>query len=125
MKQIDSKPHIIYGKLKNKELRSLICVTSKDRKKPNAGRDLIEMREEVKRRNNVRLVRVNKKKYTEDEMLERAEKGENFKPGNFIAGMAPKQEKFCMEYIRQQDMRPERTTLIPADGPPLSSKSLR
>tara|TARA_R100001369_G_scaffold25630_1_gene46623 strand:+ start:5070 stop:5771 length:702 start_codon:yes stop_codon:yes gene_type:complete len=103
MKQIDSKPHIIYGKLKNKELRSLICVTSKDRKKPNAGRDLIEMREEVKRRNNVRLVRVNKKKYTEDEMLERAEKGENFKPGNFIAGMAPKQEKFCMEYIATGD----------------------
>ena len=103
MKQIDPKPHIIYGKLTNEELRSLICVTSKDRKKPNAGRDLIEMRSEVTRRNNVRLARHERKKYTKDEMLERAEKGENFKPGNFIAGMAPKQEKFCMEYIATGD----------------------
>tara|TARA_R110000824_G_scaffold170300_1_gene347624 strand:+ start:892 stop:1608 length:717 start_codon:yes stop_codon:yes gene_type:complete len=103
MKQIDTKPHIIYGRLTNEELRSIICVTSKGRKKPNAGRDLIEMRSEVKRRKDVRLVRHERKKYNKEEMLERAEKGRNFKPGNFIAGMAPKQEKFCMEYIATGD----------------------
>tara|TARA_R110002167_G_scaffold58395_4_gene165512 strand:- start:838 stop:1539 length:702 start_codon:yes stop_codon:yes gene_type:complete len=103
MKQIDTKPHIIYGRLTNEELRSIICVTSKGRKKPNAGRDLIEMRSEVERRKDVRLVRHERKKYNKEEMLERAEKGRNFKPGNFIAGMAPKQEKFCMEYIATGD----------------------
>ena len=99
----DSRPHIIYGKLTEDELHSLIRVTSKDRKKSNAGRDLIEMRGEVTRRKNVRLARHQRKKYNEDEMLDRAEKGRPFKPGNFIAGMSPKQEKFCMEYIATGD----------------------
>ncbi len=90
----DPKPHIIYGKLTNKELNDLIRVTAKGRAKNSAGNDLIEMRKEAERRRGVRLARQERKNYNKDEMLERAEKGENFKPGNFIAGMAPKQEKF-------------------------------
>ena len=99
----DPKPHIIYGKLKTEELHSLICVTSKGREKNSAGQDLIEMRREADRRKLVRLARIQRKNYNKDEMLERAEKAPNFKPGNFIAGMSPKQEKFCMEYIATGD----------------------
>ena len=61
------------------------------------------MRKEAERRRGVRLARQERKNYNKDEMLERAAKGENFKPGNFIAGMSPKQEKFCMEYIATGD----------------------
>jgi hypothetical protein len=110
MKQIDPKPHILYGKLTNDELRSLIRVTAQGRKKSNAGKDLIEMRKEWSRRKEVRLARINKKNYTKENkhekdtsVLERAEKGEPFKAGNFIAGMSPKQEKFCMEFIATGD----------------------
>ena len=99
----DPKPHIIYGKLTNKELNDLIRVTAKGRAKNSAGNDLIEMRKEAERRRGVRLARQERKNYNKDEMLERAAKGENFKPGNFIAGMSPKQEKFCMEYIATGD----------------------
>ena len=99
----DPKPHIIYGKLTNKELNDLIRVTAKGRAKNYAGNDLIEMRKEAERRRGVRLARQERKNYNKDEMLERAAKGENFKPGNFIAGMSPKQEKFCMEYIATGD----------------------
>ena len=99
----DPKPHIIYGKLTNKELNDLIRVTAKGRAKNSAGNDLIEMRKEAERRRGVRLARQEIKNYNKDEMLERAAKGENFKPGNFIAGMSPKQEKFCMEYIATGD----------------------
>ena len=99
----DPKPHIIYGKLGNDELTSLIRVTSKGRKKSSAGQDLIEMRREAQRRREGRVARCARKNYTKEEMLERAEKSPNFKPGNFIAGMSPKQEKFCMEYIATGD----------------------
>ena len=99
----DPKPHIIYGKLGNDELTSLIRVTSKGRKKSSAGQDLIEMRREAQRSREGRVARCARKNYTKEEMLERAEKSPNFKPGNFIAGMAPKQEKFCMEYIATGD----------------------
>lgn len=102
----DPKPHIIYGKLTNKELNDLIRVTAKGRAKNSAGNDLIEMRKEAERRRGVRLARQERKNYNKDEMLERAAKGENFKPGNFIAGMSPKQEKFCMEYIATGDSLP-------------------
>ena len=61
------------------------------------------MRREADRRKLVRLARIQRKNYNKDEMLERAEKAPNFKPGNFIAGMSPKQEKFCMEYIATGD----------------------
>ena len=99
----DKKPHILYGKLKNQELNDLIKKTSLCRLKSSAGQDLIEMRREAERRRSVRLARIERKNYNKDEMLERAEKSPNFKPGNFIAGMAPKQEKFCMEYIATGD----------------------
>jgi len=99
----DPKPHIIYGKLGNDELTSLIRVTSKGRKKTSAGQDLIEMRREAQRRREGRVARCARKNYTKEEMLERSEKSPNFKPGNFIAGMSPKQEKFCMEYIATGD----------------------
>jgi phage terminase small subunit len=99
----DPKPHIIYGKLGNDELTSLIRVTSKGRKKSSAGQDLIEMRREAQRRREGRVARCARKNYTKEEMLERAQKSPNFKPGNFIAGMSPKQEKFCMEYIATGD----------------------
>ena len=92
----DPKPHIIYGKLKDNELNDLIRVTAQGRVKNSAGNDLNEMRREVDRRKSVRLARISRKNYNKDEMLERAEKAPNFKPGNFIAGMSPKQEKFCM-----------------------------
>ena len=99
----DPKPHIIYGKLKDNELSDLIRVTAQGRVKNSAGQDLVEMRREVDRRKDVRLARISRKNYNKDEMLERAEKAPNFKPGNFIAGMSPKQEKFCMEYIATGD----------------------
>ena len=99
----DPKPHIIYGKLKDNELNDLIRVTAQGRVKNSAGQDLAEMRREVYRRKDVRLARISRKNYNKDEMLERAEKAPNFKPGNFIAGMSPKQEKFCMEYIATGD----------------------
>ena len=99
----DPKPHIIYGKLKNDELRDLIRVTAQGRVKNSAGQDLQEMRREVQRRQEGRVARCARNNYTEEEMLERAEKAPNFKPGNFIAGMSPKQEKFCMEYIATGD----------------------
>ena len=99
----DPKPHIIYGKLKDNELNDLIRVTAQGRVKNSAGNDLNEMRREVDRRKSVRLARISRKNYNKDEMLERAEKAPNFKPGNFIAGMSPKQEKFCMEYIATGD----------------------
>ena len=99
----DPKPHIIYGKLKDNELNNLIRVTAQGRVKNSAGNDLNEMRREVDRRKSVRLARISRKNYNKDEMLERAEKAPNFKPGNFIAGMSPKQEKFCMEYIATGD----------------------
>ena len=99
----DPKPHIIYGKLTNDELRDLIRVTAQGRVKNSAGQDLQEMRREVQRRQEGRVARCARNNYTEEEMLERAEKAPNFKPGNFIAGMSPKQEKFCMEYIATGD----------------------
>jgi len=99
----DPKPHIIYGKLKENELNDLIRVTAQGRVKNSAGNDLNEMRREMDRRKSVRLARISRKNYNKDEMLERAEKAPNFKPGNFIAGMSPKQEKFCMEYIATGD----------------------
>jgi len=99
----DPKPHIIYGKLKDNELNDLIRVTAQGRVKNSAGNDLNEMRREVDRRKDVRLARISRKNYNKDDMLERAEKAPNFKPGNFIAGMSPKQEKFCMEYIATGD----------------------
>ena len=99
----DKKPHILYGKLTNQELNDLIKGTSLCRLKSSAGQDLIEMRRESERRRSVRLARIERKNYNKDEMLERAEKAPNFKPGNFIAGMSPKQEKFCMEYIATGD----------------------
>jgi phage terminase small subunit len=99
----DPKPHIIYGKLTYEELCDLIRVTSEGRAKNSAGYDLIEMRRELKRRRDGTVARKKGKDYNENEMLERAVKGENFKPGNFIAGMSPKQEKFCMEYIATGD----------------------
>jgi len=99
----DPKPHIIYGKLKDNELNNLIRVTAQGRVKNSAGNDLNEMRREVDRRKDVRLARISRKNYNKDDMLERAENAPNFKPGNFIAGMSPKQEKFCMEYIATGD----------------------
>ena len=99
----DPKPHIIYGKLTNDELRDLIRVTAQGRVKNSAGQDLQEMRREVQRRQEGRVARCARNNYTEEEMLERAEKAPNCKPGNFIAGMSPKQEKFCMEYIATGD----------------------
>jgi phage terminase small subunit len=103
MPSSDTKPHIIYGKLTNEDLTSLIRVTAEGREKNSAGYDLIEMRRERERRQDVRLARTARKNYNKDQMLERAEKAPNFKPGNFIAGMSPKQEKFCMEYIATGD----------------------
>ena len=70
----DKKPHILYGKLKNQELNDLIKETSLCRLKSSAGQDLIEMRREAERRRSVRLARIARKNYKEDEMLERAEK---------------------------------------------------
>ena len=109
-----SPPHVMYGKLSEKELRDKINILSSQRGSSYAGRDLIEMRKESKRRRDVRLaqkkVRVYNKKIKdnslsseEKKMLDRPEKGRKFKKGEFIAGMSPKQEKFCMEYISTGD----------------------
>lgn len=98
-----AKPHILYGKLSNSELRKLIKDTSSLRVKNSAGHDLIEMRQEYDRRRNVRVARIKNKTYNKKDMLERPADSPKFKPGNFVAGMSPKQEKFCMEYIATGD----------------------
>ena len=93
------KPHILYGRLSDIDLKDLIKETSSGRKKNSAGRDLKEMRDEYYRRKEEGLVRRRKNSYNKDIMLERPIEGQPFKKGKFVAGMAPKQEKFCMEYM--------------------------
>ena len=50
-----SPPHVMYGKLSEKELRDKINILSSQRGSSYAGRDLIEMRKESKRRRDARL----------------------------------------------------------------------
>ena len=96
---MDTKPHILYGRLSNEELRELIKDTSLSREKTSAGRDLVEMRDEYHRR----FVKKETNCHTDDDMLEKPADSEKFKKGKFVAGMAPKQEKFCMEYMATGD----------------------
>ena len=109
-------PHVLYGKLSDKELTDKIKYLSSQRSHRTSGRDLVEMKQELSRRREERIVNsriraYNKKiknniEVSEEEknkMLERPEQGRRFKKGEFIAGMSPKQEKFCMEYISTGD----------------------
>lgn len=109
-----SPPHVLYGRLSDKELKDKICLLASQRATNYAGRDLAEMRKEHKRRQNVRLAQKEVRAYNkkmkdnslsleEKKMLERPEKGRKFKKGEFMAGMSPKQEKFCMEYLATGD----------------------
>ena len=97
------RPHILYGKMKEKELINLINETSKNYKIKNAGK-INEMRGELTRRREIRLDTIQRKKNKGDKnMLERPTKTRPFKNTTMPRGMTAMQEKFCMEYAATGD----------------------
>ena len=102
--------HLLYAHLDDKGLRDLIKELASYRKKPNAGRDLIEMRREYMRRCEERKLNMAEKKAKKlpegqkVEMLQRAQKKYNsFAKNTLPSGLSPMQEKFCLEYIATGD----------------------
>lgn len=90
--------------MSDSSLKELIKNTASMRKRSSAGRDLQEMRNEYRRRMSVRFARRKKRAYTKDvPMLENPVEAVKFKKPKFVTGMAPRQEKFCMEYMATGD----------------------
>ena len=95
--------HILYGDMSDESLKELIKDTATMRKHPNAGGDLQEMRNEYRRRVADRFARRPKSTYNNNTMLEKPADVPKFKKTKFVTGMAPRQEKFCMEYMATGD----------------------
>ena len=90
--------------MSDESLKELIKDVASTRKQASAGKDLQEMRGEYRRRCAVRFARRKKRAYTKDvPMLENPVEATRFKKPKFVTGMAPRQEKFCMEYMATGD----------------------
>jgi len=116
---LDRDVHIIYGEWDTERLRDRIKELCKSRKFNSAGRDLQEMRKELRRR----LFRTPGQKYLrytdyskadqpdeqyrlkQEQMLENPpQRLKLFTRSQLIGGLSPRQEKFCMEYMATGDI---------------------
>ena len=116
---LDREVHIIYGEWTTEKLYDRIKELASQRKFNSAGRDLQEMRKELRRR----VLRTpgqknfRKKDYSKADqpdqiyrdkqeiMLENPPKRlKLFTRSQLVGGLSPRQEKFCMEYMATGDI---------------------
>ena len=116
-KGLDREVHIIYGEWSTEQLRDTIERLCKERRFNSAGRDLQEMRRELRRRS-IRIPGQKREKdyskadqpdqiYRDKQeiMLENPPKRlKLFTRSQLVGGLSPRQEKFCMEYMATGDI---------------------
>ena len=116
-KGLDREVHIIYGEWSTEQLRDTIERLCKERRFNSAGRDLQEMRKELRRRS-IRIPGQKREKdYSkadqpdetyrrkQEKMLENPpQRLKLFTRSQLVGGLSPRQEKFCMEYMATGDI---------------------
>ena len=116
---LDREVHIIYGEWSTTKLRDTIKQLCDERKFNSAGRDLQEMRKELRRRTfrSPGQKSLRKKDYSkadqpdetyrlkQQKMLENPpQRLKLFTRSQLVGGLSPRQEKFCMEYMATGDI---------------------
>lgn len=116
---LDRETHIIYGEWPTEKLHDTIKILCSQRRFNSAGRDLQEMRKELRRRifrrpgmKNLRNKDYSKADQPDSNYRNRQEKMlENppqrlqlFTRSQLVGGLSPRQEKFCMEYMATGDI---------------------
>jgi len=116
---LDRDVHIIYGEWSTDKLRDTIKELCNERKFNSAGRDLQEMRKELRRRifRSPGQKSLRKRDYSkadqpdetyrlkQQKMLENPpQRLKLFTRSQLVGGLSPRQEKFCMEYMATGDI---------------------
>ena len=116
-KDLDREVHIIYGEWSTDRLRDTIKRLCKERKFNSAGRDLQDMRRELRRRSIRMPGQKRRRDYSkadqpdetyrlkQEQMLENPpQRLKLFTRSQLVGGLSPRQEKFCMEYMATGDI---------------------